>query len=272
MDKLVDVSRKTVKGPTEFVGVTERETDRKKVFSDQNVGDIIRHAAESQFANPTTDGNLTVGAIEAIAADVGLSPQRVHEAIMHLDAAPSVPALTGGLFSSPSPIDLETTIDGQVPQAELGALLDTIRMDLKDSGRVNEASGNSLSWTSSPLFDMPNGVGITHITVSPKRGQTKLSIAERTGPYNGGVTVVSVLGGGALAFVLLLVGEVAQVSQTSAVGAALMAAMGLSLPGAIVAGRIYLRRTLKARRKQLEGLLGKLSKVSRELVEEHTTA
>lgn len=255
MARLTGVARKAIAGSSEFAASTG-EKDVRKSFSEGRVNEIIRHAAESQFANPTTDGNLTIGAIEEIAADVGLSPQRVHEAIMQLDAAPGVPALTGGLFSSPSPIDLETTVDGEVPQAELGALLDTIRMDLKDSGQVNEARGNSLSWTSSPLFDMPNGVGITHITVNPKRGKTKLVIAERTGAYSAGVTVVSLLGGGALVFVCLP-------------DAALWAAVGLS--SAIVAGRVYLRRTLKARRRQLEGLLGKLAKVSRELVGEHTT-
>ena len=107
--------------------------------------------------------------------------------------------------------------------------------------------------------------------MNPKHGQTKLGIAERTGAYGSGVTVVSVLGGGALAFACILVGEMAQVSPTSAAGAALWTAMGLSLPGAIVGGRLYLRRFLKKRRKALEELLSRLAHTSREVIDDNPT-
>jgi hypothetical protein len=293
MDNLANVSRKLV-GPRDLVAAQALEKGGRKKFSDKDVGDIIKHAAESQFANPTTDGNLTVGAIESIANDVGLSPQRVHEAIMQLDPdaknlsptdSSRVEPFANGflkefvkaplpsvqlLFGSPAPIDMEATIEGEVPQADFGELLDEIRLNLKDSGQFNEARGSTLSWTSSSLWDMPNGVGITHITVNPKRGKTKFSIAERTGPYNVGATIVSVLGGGALAAAILAAGEAGLLGNAGPAAALSIVGAGFCAP--IVAGRFYLQRVLKKRRKELEKLLKKLVNVSKESIEDQTTS
>ncbi len=261
--------------PTDFVAALEgtpvgrpvKASPRKK-YSEDQVGEIVRHAAESQFANPTTDGNLTVGAIEAIAADVGLSPERVHDAILQLDTKSDAPALSGGLFSSPLPINLETTIRGEVPETDLAALLDEIRQTLKDAGRVNEARGKSLSWTSSPLYDMPNGVGITHIAAVPKRGETKITISERTRAHNIGATVVSFIGGGSISVLMVILGEASSISPSSGLGAAMMAITIGAIPTWLVAGRFHLRRVLKTRRKKLEKLLARLSRISRDAVED----
>lgn len=252
--------------PAEFVAALTGKTEVKKKFSEKHVGEIIRHAAESQFANPTGDGNLTIGAIEAIAADVGLSPQRVHEAIIELDSATDAPALPMRLFSLPSHLEMETTVVGEIPQSEFGSLLEEIHLNLKDRGEVNDTMGKALSWQSSGFED----AGRTRIMVRSKRGETKLTITQSTLAYKGGVTIGSAVGGGLLAALILAGGEAGLLFDFGvAVNAALV---GLGLAGPIVAGRVYLRRLLQSRRKKLEALMRKLTNVSREAIEDQTTS
>ncbi|MFQ5550768.1 MAG: serine/threonine-protein kinase [Gemmatimonadales bacterium] len=254
--------------PAEFVAALTGKQEVKKRFSEQQVGEIMRHAAESQFAKPTTDGSLTVGAIEAIAADVGLSPERVHEAIMQLDASTNAPALPMKLFSLPAHLEMETTVVGEVPQSEFGSLLEEIHLNLKDVGVINDTMGKALSWQTSGFEE----AGRTRIMVRPKRGETKLSITQSTLAYKGGVTIASVVGGGALAALMIAIGEIEGISAASGIGQAMIAVTVAALPGAIVAGRFFLRRVLKKRRKKLEALLHKLAKVAREAIEDSTTS
>ena len=250
--------------PGDFVTALQGKTEVKRRFAEPQVHAIIQQAADSQFANPTSDGSLTVGAIEAIAADVGLSPQRVHDAIVQLDSTANAPALPPGLFSLPSHIEMETSIAGEIPQSEFGSLLEEIRRNLREVGRVNETMGRSLSWNSSSFQNSMTGSGrLIHITVSPKHGETKLSITETGGAHRFVVFVGSVMGGGVLGVLLY--------GATGGGYFAAVAVIGASMAGAYVAGRIGMRRFLRSRYQALGGLMRKLANVSREAIENHQT-
>ncbi len=253
--------------PAEFVAALKGEKKVKRRYAENQVSAIIKHAAESQFANPTTEGNLTVGAIEAIATDVGLSPQRVHEAIIDLDSSANAPVLQGGLYSMPSSIEMEATIAGEVPPEEFGALLEEIRLNLREVGRVNETMGRSLSWNSASYQNSMGGTGrLIHITVSPKRGETKLSITESAGVHHGMLVIGSLVGGSMLT---AMISEVIVGGGMGLIGGLSIGAITIS--STYTLGRIGLRRYLKHRYEQLGGLLRKMSNVSREIVGTHTT-
>jgi serine/threonine protein kinase len=69
-------------------------------FRRVQVQQIIRRAAELQAAHPTEEGVLSIGAVEQVAAEVGIAPERVRQAVTELIG------MSGGEHSAlPSPPD-----------------------------------------------------------------------------------------------------------------------------------------------------------------------
>src|SRR5512135_1842670 len=69
------------------------------VLTEAQVRAVLARAADLQAAQPTADGALTAGSVERIAAEVGIPPEHVREAMRELSAG-TVPARSapGGGF------------------------------------------------------------------------------------------------------------------------------------------------------------------------------
>ncbi len=254
--------------PEEFVAALSARKKVKKRFPEKKVDEIIRRAAEAQLANPTVDGSLTVGAIEEIAADVGLSPERVRIAIGQVERPPDLAALQTmrtGLFSLPSHLEVESKIPGELPQSEFGDLLDEIQRSLKDVGTVSETLG-AFSWNNATW----EGGGI-HVNVRPRHGETTLRISEPAGSYKALVSLVSIVGGGVLTFGVaagaVLTGVIDQAGARD-----LVIIASVTFPGSFLAGRVFLRELLRTRRQKLGALMRRLVGVSREAMERDSGA
>lgn len=238
--------------PLEFLAALEGKIEVTRRFNDTQVQEIIENAAEGQFANPTADGNLTVGAIEAIAADVGLSPRRVHEAILELDARENLPEAPVGFLNLRSNVEIDATLPREVSPEQYGDLLEEIRVQFGEVGRVNETMGKALSWNSSSYQNSLTGTGrLIHISVSPKNGETRMRITETAGAHHAFLLFGAGLGGTMLA---AAVGEFLGLAGRELIplGAATVAASyGL--------GRAGLMYFVKNRYRKLRGLLKKLA-------------
>ena len=250
--------------PRDFIAALEGKTKAKRRFDDRDVNQIIKTAAESQFINPTTDGNLTVGAIDAIAADVGLSAQRVHDAILKLDAEANLPEPPVTYFSMPSKIEIGTTLPGEISQSEFGELLEEIQVELGEVGRVNETMGKSLSWNSVSFQNSMAGTGrLVHVTVSPKRGETKIRITETVGVQHFVVMVGSMFSG-------LMLGAAIGKGFFGLPGSEIFPVLFATGFGSYLVGRAVLVRFVKDRYRKLGGLLRKLANASRGAMGEET--
>jgi hypothetical protein len=250
--------------PSEFVTVLDGKTEIKKRYSEGQVGEIVRHAAESQVQNPTAEGALTVGAIEEIAADVGIPAHRVRDAIAELEATTKLPA-PRGLFSTSPHLELETTLTGEIPQSGYEAILDETRVHLKEIGRVNETMGRTLSWNSASFQNSLEGTGrLIHLSVSPRKGETRIRITETGGGHHILVVIGSALAGGGLG-----------VAISEALGSALgnspvlgIVTVAATVFGAYALGRSQLNAFVRRRHRKLSALLRKLANLARESIED----
>ena len=238
--------------PTEFVSALHPGLGDRKEFGDQEVKQILQHAAESQLERPTEEGALSLGSVQQIGAQVGIAPERVRDAVQALDV-PVPESHQGGIFGTPAKIDYERVIDRQIAEHEYEAVLEEIRGTLGEVGRINPTLGKSLSWNSLSFQNTLEGSGrLTHVMVSPKDGKTKIRITEGGGVHTGLFVGTTIMGG--------------------ILGIALGEALGISIPGilvppalATVVGVSYLvsravfRTMMAKRRRTLSNLMRRLS-------------
>ncbi len=192
--------------PVEFAGALAAAADRSATFSDAQVRAIIKRAAELQAEHPTEEVALSIGAVEQIAAEVGIPPDRVRQAIRELGprAAPPQPApprpvsaaVGGGavFYSSDNRLVLDRMIEGELPESEFAAAEEEIQATFGSVGQASIRSG-SLVWS-------PEASGVSDrdvvVTITPEAGRTRIHIEERLSLYGGkmlGPTLGAAAGG-----------------------------------------------------------------------------
>ena len=92
--------------PNDFAAALEQAVRRKPAYNEPQVRAVVRYAAEQQLEHPTEEGALPLAAIQRIGAEVGLSPDRLRDAVQALARPPAIP-VRGGVFGAPSKIDME---------------------------------------------------------------------------------------------------------------------------------------------------------------------
>ena len=155
----------------------------RRRFSEGEVQEIVKRASEMEATNPTQSGALTIGGVEALAAEVGIEPGLVRKAASGLGpvssgAAPAPPESGMGphnrLIGGPTRLFFEREVEGELPDAEFPTLVEEIRRMLSDVGQVNQL-GHSFSWISS------RGGGRTRdleVSVSVRAGRTRIRARE----------------------------------------------------------------------------------------------
>jgi hypothetical protein len=138
--------------------------------------------------NPT-GGAMTMGGIEALAAEVGISPDSVKKAARSI-STPSTPAARpqsrnwSRVLGAPSRLIFEREIDGEVPDAEFPVLVEEIRRILQQVGQVSQL-GRTFSWTvTSTMGARRRDV---EVSVSVRGGKTRIMVRENLGPLIGAV-------------------------------------------------------------------------------------
>jgi hypothetical protein len=155
----------------------------------------MRRAANSQVSRPTQDPALTIGSVEQIAAEVGITPARVREAVGAMESSrvedPSV--WSARLLGAPTTITLERVVEGEVPESEDPVMVEEIRTTVKNVGHVSTLA-RSLAWTTAS--PSPGQGRDVHVTITPRLGQTRIRVEEKMGPLAGGLFGGIVGGGG----------------------------------------------------------------------------
>lgn len=184
---------------TEFrESLTEALSEHRR-FRDTEVKKIIKRASEAQAEHPTEEADLlTKGGLEQVAAQVGLSPARVQDAVRDVarsgatpqrTSRPGMPALAqkstwSWFLGAPTRLRFERIVDGEVRESEFPQLVGEIQRALNIVGHPS-TFGNSLAWsTTAP----GQGAGRSlQITITPVDGRTLIQVEEYMGSMAGGL-------------------------------------------------------------------------------------
>jgi serine/threonine protein kinase len=141
-------------------------------YRDSEVDRILGRAAEID-ARPTAPNTLlTVGAIERVAAEVGIPSDRVRQAVEELR---QTPAPTQRFYGRPTNVIVERSIGVEVTDAAYPLMLDEIRRALGTAGQALLV-GNTLSWNG-----QIHEAGAEHqvrVSVTPREGRTHILLEE----------------------------------------------------------------------------------------------
>jgi tRNA A-37 threonylcarbamoyl transferase component Bud32/uncharacterized membrane protein len=163
---------------------------RRRYRSDEAV-EIVKRAAELEATNPTATGAMTIGGVEALAAEVGIAPELVRSAARGIAdrsggsgtvGTPIPPPATNRFAGGPTRILYERTVQGELPEGEFPYVVEEIRRAMGNSGLVSQM-GRSFTWT----------IGRTavrrdlEIAVSVRAGRTRITVGENLSQLLGGL-------------------------------------------------------------------------------------
>jgi hypothetical protein len=238
--------------PTAFAGALSAGFARGPALRDDDVGRLIKRAAELDVEHPTEEGVLSIGGVEQVAAEVGIPPERVREAARELVRSsapvPAEPAKRRREFF-PSRLVVERVVEGRIPPSAYEAIVEEIQRTFGVVG-MGSTLGRSLTWSGMPAGGEGRDV---RIAITPEGERTRIHIEEHLGlrglaraaPPIGAVT------GGTLG--ALLAGLA---SGGDAAGIGMLVGFALGIPGAI---RFVLVTQEMQRQPQLEELAQRLA-------------
>jgi hypothetical protein len=153
--------------------------DAGRGYTDAEVKEIIGRAADLDAKYLAEQGNLSMGGVEQVAAEVGIPPARVREAARELDLPPDM-VLTEkgkakiGLFNWPQKLEVNRFVEGEVSRSDYADLVEEMRAAFGTTGHISTL-GRSMSWSAAP----PGGIGRNvHVTIRPQEGRTRIHIEE----------------------------------------------------------------------------------------------
>ncbi len=165
-----------------FVNALTQGAERGSLLAEGSVRQVLnRAAALDGTAEPTDPGALSVGGVERIAAEVGISPARVRDAARELDLAPGLPGAPahGRITAITVPqksgkIFVERAVEGHLPTSAHDALIRDIESVLGFAGSVS-GIGSSLRWNAT----VPGFIGRdVRVSIGSAEGHTLIHIEE----------------------------------------------------------------------------------------------
>jgi hypothetical protein len=239
----------------------------RRQYTEDDVREIVRRAAEAEATNPTASGAMTIGGVEQLAADVGIPAELVRSAARSLAprATPSAPPALADeppkknwFLGAPTRLVFERVVDGELPDAEFPVLVDEIRRVLRNVGQVSHM-GRSFAWA------MTQGGGTTRrveVVVTVRGGVTRIAVQEPLGNLIGGIfggIGGGVGGGGAGPLIAILVEGIGLADPVIAV------AVPLWLLTTFAIARTAYYYAVGRRSRALEKLADRLAALAREL-------
>jgi hypothetical protein len=236
----------------------------RRRYSGDEVEEIVRRASEIEATSPTAGGALTIGGVEALAAEVGIAPEMVRAAAQAVrppagaTAAAPEPVRPNPWIGGPTTIAIERIVDGELPDSEYSVMVDETRRTLRNVGQVSQL-GRSFSWVATP--------GATsrtlEIVVSVRAGRTRITIQESLAPLIGQMFggIGGGMGGGGMGPIIgILIGGL------SLNPIILVGVIPLWLATTYATARTAYSRATRRRVRELEGLADRLANLARELV------
>lgn len=239
-------------------------------YTDEEVRQLLLRASELESQStrlPTPADGPTLSDLEVIASEAGLDPALLRKAAQELDVdrtgAPPAAGSAGSLFlGAPHTLEYDRAVPGEASNALLEALVPLIQ---RAAGGMGQPSlmGRTLSWVSAD----PQRTRVLQISVSARRGETRIAVQERYGNLAGALFggIMGGVGGGVGMGVGMGVG-------LGALGSVLFASL---FPPAVVGGsyllaRFIFRRTVHGRMRDLAGLMEELVATVEDGLEEET--
>jgi serine/threonine protein kinase len=252
--------------PEALIGELTGAAAPRRKYSEEEVRQIIGRAAEIEATSPTQGGAMTVGGVEALAAEVGIAPETVRQAAQALavPARGAAPAPTppdanrrNVVIGGPTRLLIERVVEGEVPEGEFPVMVEEIRRWLNRPGQVSQI-GRTFSWTSA------GGAGSTRnteVSVSVRGGRTHISMREGLGNLIGGIFggIGGGMGGGGI-------GPVLGIFTGLGAGTAVIAAVPFWLALTYAVARTSYFYAVRRRQRELDGLADRLAALAQELV------
>jgi serine/threonine protein kinase len=235
----------------QFVKALRESARSRRKYSDTEVQAIVREASEQEAADAGTEQGLTIGTVEQIAAQVGITPERVRAAARAIERRPE-PSPGSWIAGAPTSLRFERVIDGEVSDREYALMVDDIRTTLGEVGNVSTL-GQTLAWSTSPSAQ---GVGRkVQVIVTPRGGRTRIVVEEHLGQLAGGLFggIMGGVGGGG-GGAALGIGMGALQAPVAA-----LVTTGLIVLGSYGLARTIYRRTARQRERQLRELVERLA-------------
>ncbi len=246
----------------ELTGSAAPPAPPRRRYTEEEVAEIVRRASETEATTPTASGAMTIGGVEALAAEVGIAPGTVRAAAADLvepraGAPPATPMKINRWINGPTKLRFERMVDGELPDSDWPELVDEIRRTLGNAGQVNQF-GRSFSWTagrSSSRFDL-------EVAVSVRGGRTRISLAESFGPMMGAVFggIGGGMGGGGMGPIIGIFAGALHIP------AAIPVIVPLWLATTFLTARTVFHRITGRRLRELEALADRLAALTRELI------
>jgi hypothetical protein len=236
----------------------------RRRYSGGEVQEIVKRASELEVTTPTGSGAMTIGGVEALAAEVGIAPDTVRAAAASLrpSAGTPVAAVQASVRSNPwiggpTRIAVERIVDGEVPESEYSVMVDETRRMLQNVGQVSQL-GRSFSWVASPGASQRK----LEIVVWVRGGRTRIAIQENLGPLIGAVFggIGGGMGGGGVWPVIGIF-----VGAFHLPASAIAAIIPLWLVTTYATARTAYHRSSGRRLRELEAVADRLAALAREL-------
>ncbi len=236
----------------------------RRRYSEGEVREIVGRAAELEASNPTASGAMTIGGVEALAAEVGIPPALVRQAAdavtVHVPASSApIPAVRPNPWiGGPTRLLYERAVEGEVPESEFPVLVEEIRRGLGIVGQVSQL-GRSFSWAGT------RGSREMEVAVSVRGGRTRITVQENLRNLIGGIFggIGGGMGGGGMGAIMgILVGALG-VSE-----AAVPVIIPLWLATTYAVARTAYRYGSGRRGRELEWLADRLANLALELAGE----
>jgi serine/threonine protein kinase len=235
----------------------------RRQYAEADVQAIVRRAAELEATNPTASGQMTIGGVEALAAEVGIPADLVraaaHEVRGHAVAPspPPEPPKRNRFIGGPTRLHIERVVGGEVADSDFPMLVDEIRRVVQNVGQVSQL-GRSFTWTAAGAASR-----MLEVVVSVRAGRTRITVQESLKNLIGGIFggVGGGMGGGGMG---PIIGIFAEGMGLGGAGVAIILPAWLLITFATARTSYYY--AARSRQRQVERLADRLEIVARELV------
>jgi tRNA A-37 threonylcarbamoyl transferase component Bud32 len=166
-------------------------------FGDKTVRHLFERAVQLEERYSVEQGALSAGGIEQVAAQVGVRPESVREAVAELQPLPGPsaagqPAQVMHFPGGATLVQIDRTADGEVTDSHYSPLVEEIQSSLGTVGRAGTL-GRALTWNTAGPGSVVRNV---QLTVTPQAGKTRIRMEEQVEVF--GRRVLGGLAGGAV--------------------------------------------------------------------------
>ena len=179
--------------PDELSEALHDAYENRQQIGEKNARELVNRAAELQAKDENVDGAMSLGGVQQVAAEVGIEPHYVDRALRSSEPAVQ-PQKVNRFLAGPRTLQLERTVDGEIPESDYWELVEIITATLQNIG-VTSSMVPAISWRSSN----PAGGRDVHISITPRGGKTRIRIQENLSNMAGGLYggIMGGVGGGA---------------------------------------------------------------------------